>query len=319
MDLKVFSSKRAERPSQPKLSNRPTSREFDKLRQEASLLREEARQVRLQSRDLRTQLHAVVADFHRERGRLAENGLVKVRACENILPIVTAADKLLPQDDALHQFSGSLLAAIEEERSRIARDLHDDLNQSVAWLQLKVAALRDGAASGEQRDAVLGTLAQGLRDLSAKLTDISRQLHPAIVTDLGLEAAMRSYVARFVRNEGILAVFRDRKVPSHIPPAIGIGLYRILQEALRNVSKHARTRRLTVTLAAVSRGRLRLVVRDYGVGFRSGLDNHGRGLGLISMEERARLLHGSFSICSPAGKGTQVEVVVPLPEAATAS
>src|SRR5205085_751309 len=159
----------------------------------------------------------------------------------------------------------------------------------------------------------LQLLAGGLDELSIKISEISRQLHPSMLSDLGLEAAMRSLVTKFGLSEHIKVFFRAFNVPRELSQQVGISLYRIVQEALHNISKHARAKKLRVSLSAAGKKQLRLVIRDYGVGFDLNLVRRNRGLGLISMEERARLIQGTFSVSSKPGKGTQLEVRVPLP------
>ena len=314
MSTKPISSPYVRERAGARLETRSSRREFERLRHEAQLLCREAKQVRSQTHELAAQLHAVCADFHKMRERLAAQGIRPDYRQNAVLSIVTAVDKRLPQDESLRQLSGSLMAAIEEERSRIARELHDDLNQNVAWLQLKVATLRDGLSGTppDECDAALHMLAEGLNDLSAKITQISRELHPAILRDLGLEAAMRSYVVNFSQQKGIEAVFRASCVPHETPPQVGISLYRILQEALHNVSKHAKAQRVVVALSAIPGTSLRLLIRDNGIGMPANPRSRGRGLGMISMEERARLVQGKVTVRSQTGKGTQVTVLVPL-------
>src|SRR4029077_5918627 len=111
----------------------------------------------------------------------------------------------------------------------------------------------------------------------------------------------------------IKVYFRAFHVPRELPQQVGISLYRIVQEALHNISKHARTKKLRISLSAAGKKRLRLVIQDRGVGFDANLVRRKRGLGLISMEERARLIQGTFSVSSKRGKGTRLEVRVPLP------
>lgn len=275
------------------------------------MLREEARSVRLRARQLRTQLHLVFSDCFEARERLAPH-LPRI-ACQERDGLGTiTAEGLLRHEEARRRSGGSLLAVMEEERSRIARELHDDLNQQVAWLQLKVASLQERtAAPPESRDAEFRLLSQGLAELSARISKISHGLHPAILSDLGLETAIRSFVAEFAQYEHVQADFRAQKVPRNIPSPVGLCLYRILQEALRNVAKHSGTKRLAVTLSTTSARLLRLVIRDYGAGIPA-VRQRGKGLGLISMEERARLLSGTFRIRSKEGKGTQITVQLPM-------
>ena len=106
----------------------------------------------------------------------------------------------------------------------------------------------------------------------------SRELHPSILTDLGLETAVRAHVVDFGESQGIAVVFRAKDVPRDLPKPVSICLYRVLQEALHNVSKCARTSRLSVALATSRAGNIRLSVRDFGVGMPPELPNRGRGL-----------------------------------------
>src|SRR5579872_3952560 len=287
---------------------------FAALREQARLLRREAHDVRARSRELRTQLALVAADIRNTQERLgARNSMASDGRRLPLAQILKEVRQLLPQDDLLRRLSGALLTTIEEERSRVARELHDDLNQSIAFLQLNLATLRQNLPdSPDETRTQLQSLTEGLGELSAKISQIARQLHPPALQDLGLEAAMRSYVTKFAEKERIKAVFRSKSVPREIPSQVGINLYRILQEALHNASKYARTERLTVSLSGAGENQIRLVIRDHGVGLDPDAGKRGQGLGLISMEERAKLLHGVFQVSSRPGRGTQVEVEVPI-------
>jgi len=135
-------------------------------------------------------------------------------------------------------------------------------------------------------------------------------LPPSVLEDLGLKPAIRSLVEEFRDREGMIVTFRSEGVPDSVPLDITTGLYRITQEALRNVSKHAGKTHVKVSLKG-DPDRIRLQVADSGEGF----DPHARrsGLGLISMEERARIMQGTLNVASEPGEGTRVTVNVPLP------
>jgi signal transduction histidine kinase len=136
-------------------------------------------------------------------------------------------------------------------------------------------------------------------------------LHPSILDDLGLVDALRSECGGFSEREGISVRYVPRDVPPGIPKELALCLYRIAQEGLRNVAKHSGAKEARVSLTATDEGIL-LSIEDAGVGF-SPAHVHGRGgLGLASMEERARLIGGDLSIHSQPGKGTLIEVWAPL-------
>jgi len=289
--------------------------DFVRLAYQAETLRREAHDLRQRSHELRDALSSIHDQFRKSRDlfETVQNHGASNGESKPLIRLLTQTRKLLPQDDALRQFNGSLLMAMEDERSHIARELHDDLNQSVASLQIDIASLqKNPPASADAVRAELQLLAGQLDELSVKISDISRQLHPSLLRDLGLEPAMRYLVSRFGKSQGIKTEFRARYIPRHLSNEVSISLYRILQEALHNVSKHARATRLSVKLST-TRKKLNLVIHDDGVGFDPSWARKKQGLGLISMEERARLIHGTFALTSRPGKGVQLEIRAPLP------
>jgi two-component system CheB/CheR fusion protein len=202
-----------------------------------------------------------------------------------------------------------LFTSHEEERRRVARELHDDISQQLAMLANDLEQLRQNIPSTE---AEMRKRLEALREAAAALSDelrrISHALHPSILEDLGLPVALRSLVAEFAEREGMPSNFTHRNVPDVLSREVSATLYRITQEALRNVAKHAGRTHVRVSLLAKG-SVLRLTVRDLGEGFDP---SESRGLGLISMEERARLVGGSFRISSALGEGTTVQVQVPV-------
>jgi signal transduction histidine kinase len=147
-------------------------------------------------------------------------------------------------------------------------------------------------------------------ELADDVRDISHRLHPSAIEHLGLPTALRTLVTEFGERERMLTTFRSSDVPDRLPIEVAGALYRIAQEALRNVSKHAGRTHVKVLLEKTD-AHLRLVVRDFGDGFDME-ESQLRGLGFISMAERARLVGGVFSVNSALGEGTTITVAVPL-------
>jgi PAS domain S-box-containing protein len=212
--------------------------------------------------------------------------------------------------EQLRALSGRLLAASEEERRRISRELHDDISQRVAALGLEVRALRgrplDRRSRGLLRelDAHLGELAEDLRRLT-------RDLHPRILEDLGLTAALQAHGEQLAKRERLRVTVREREGHGSIAADVALCLYRVAQEALRNVRKHAGARRATVILARTRCGGVGLCVRDRGRGFDvAAVTGQVAGLGLVSMAERLRLVGGHLMIRSRPGRGTHVHALV---------
>jgi len=213
----------------------------------------------------------------------------------------------------LQELAGKLLTAQEEEQRRLARELHDDLTQRLAVLAIEAGKLEQQLESS--RDPAverLRRMREGIAELSADVHAIARQLHPAILDDLGLVKAIESECMNFSRwEEGIEVRFRAKDVPAALPRDVALCVYRILQSGLRNIAKHANTKKADVMLTGQN-GSLLLSIRDYGIGFDPARVRGKPGLGLASMEERVRLIRGRLSIRSEPGKGTIIEVWAPV-------
>jgi two-component system CheB/CheR fusion protein len=233
-----------------------------------------------------------------------------VRVGETALHDSEAA--LLRTREELRALTAGLLNAQEEERRRVSRELHDDLSQKVAKLQFDVEML-DQQLPPDLMDGKKRLLA--IRDeigtLSDDLRRIARQLHPAALDHLGLAIAIRSYSQEFSEREGLPVKFTARKVPARIPPEAASSLYRIVQEALRNVAKHAGQTSVEIRLTGGSK-QLSLSIRDNGIGFDLHSVQHKGGLGLIGMQERVRLIRGEFSLETRPGRGAAIMIRVPL-------
>ncbi len=218
---------------------------------------------------------------------------------------------LLHTREELRALTASLLTSQEEERRRVSRELHDDLSQKLAKLQFDVETLEKQLPSdltdGKRR---LQSIRDEVAVLSNDLRRIAYELHPSMLDHLGLPVALRAFSREFSEREGIPVRFKARKVPEQISPEVASALYRITQEALRNVAKHAGKTTVKITLTG-GPNEVSLSIRDDGIGFDSHSVHDKRGLGLISMQERTRLLHGEFSLETSPGHGVILTIRVP--------
>ena len=216
----------------------------------------------------------------------------------------------------LRALAAGLLTALEEERRRVSRELHDDLNQKLAMLAVQAESLQqDLPLTPDAVRARIDQLRQGVVSLSDDVRHIAYQLHPSVLDHLGLAVALRLYCEDFSHRHGLRVKFVRRRLPEAVAPEVALCLYRVAQEALGNVAKHSQSARATVALSGPP-GSLHLSITDYGVGFDRAAVESRRGLGLISMEERVRLVEGRFSVRSRPGYGTRLDVRIPLaPEA----
>lgn len=223
------------------------------------------------------------------------------------------SERILKQNESdLRRLAGRLIRAHEEERSRLARELHDDLAQRLAVFAIDIGKLE------QQLKDQPAVLQEELREMKSDIVkvsedvhNLSRQLHPSILDDLGLIRAIESECTNFSRREGIEIVFRHEDFPMAIPKDISLPLYRIIQEGLRNISKHACAEHISVFLEGTDHDVL-LSIQDDGIGFDWAEVSKQPGLGLSSMRERARLMNGELSIQSQPEKGTVISIKVPL-------
>jgi two-component system, LuxR family, sensor kinase FixL len=218
-------------------------------------------------------------------------------------------------EEAAHDLSGRLIHAQEEEQMRLARELHDDLSQSLALLSVELEMFGQSPPSAVgQISGRMQEFSAQVKRLSSEVHRLSHEMHPAKLEQLGLVAAVRGFCKEFAGAHEMASEFTDRSVPREVPEDTALCLYRIAQEALHNVVKHSGATAARVELA-MEGSELRLAIADDGVGFDPEVMCANGSLGLVSMRERARFLHGRLSIESHAGKGTRVEARVPIAEA----
>jgi signal transduction histidine kinase len=208
--------------------------------------------------------------------------------------------------------AGRLITAQETERTRIARQLHDDVSQRLATIAIGLSSLKRGLPAGS---AALGDELQQYQDWAVELADeirnLSHELHPGVLRHAGLAAALNSVCGEVERKRGLAVRFEPPDRLEEVPPEVALCLYRVAQETLHNAAIHAEARHVVVSL--VHRDpKLELSVRDDGCGFDPAAARRRGGLGLLSIDERVRLVGGVVELSSAPGRGTTVVVRVPF-------
>jgi PAS domain S-box-containing protein len=215
-------------------------------------------------------------------------------------------------EEDLRDLSRRLIHAQEEERTLLARELHDDISQRLAVLAIDVGRAELAAADGEQAETMRG-VREGLVSLSEDVHSLAYQLHPSVLEELGLAEALRAECARRTRTGSPEVSVDLGPLPRAVGREAALCLFRVAQEALSNVARHAGAVRATVALRQVGAG-LHLAVSDDGAGFDPERAGKGMHLGLAGMRERVRLVHGTLDIESAPGRGTTVSAWVPVTE-----
>jgi PAS domain S-box-containing protein len=215
-------------------------------------------------------------------------------------------------EDALATVGRRLIEAHEEERTWIARELHDDIAQRIALLAVELER-GDPQAPGSAVDMhqYLQLVFQHISDLGKDIQALSHRLHSSKLEYLGLATATKSFCRELSEQRNVRIEFKHSDIPAAIPKEISLCLFRVLQEALQNAVKHSADQNFAVELYGTQDG-ISLTVSDSGIGFDWQDAMNRRGLGLISMRERIRLVNGRLSIQSAPGRGTIVLACVPL-------
>jgi PAS domain S-box-containing protein len=208
---------------------------------------------------------------------------------------------------AMSGMTRKLIEAQEQERTRIGRELHDDINQRLAMLALELEQLQRSPSEVESR---VQELRESLAELSNDVQALSHDLHSSKLEYLGVVAGMKSWCKEFTERQKMDIDFKS-ELRSVLPLDVGRPLFRVLQEALHNSFKHSGVKRIEVQLRDDS-GEINLIISDSGRGFDVEAALQGKGLGLTSMRERVRLVNGTISIESKSGGGTTIHVRVPL-------
>jgi PAS domain S-box-containing protein len=214
---------------------------------------------------------------------------------------------LLESREGLRQLTNRLVTAAEDQTRMWARELHDVYSQRLASVSMTL----DQLSRDQPADSPLRGVEADIRSLADDIHRMSRRMHPSVLHDLGLGAALRSELTSFQKEHGIQVDFHAKGIPANLPGAMGLCLYRVAQEALTNIRKHSRAQRVNVAVTG-SGDSLTMVIRDEGKGFDLERMAHRGSLGLLSMEERVQIVGGDFSIESSSGRGTTVRVEIPL-------
>ena len=250
----------------------------------------------------------------RVRARTQELAAVNESLVAEVTERMQTEASLEQSRQALQKLAFQLLRVQEEERRRISRDLHDDINQRLALLAMDIEAV------GQKLNSPTDHVGRAVRDIQERVVELSDvvrhlayQLHPSILDDLGLPIALQRLVEDFTARSRIRGSFGHKNIPAAVPQEIATCLYRITQESLNNVVRHAEASQVDVELTG-AQSELVVTITDNGVGFDSEqLRNGSHGLGLLGMKERVALVHGNLHVVSAVGKGTRVQVVVLVP------
>lgn len=215
-------------------------------------------------------------------------------------------------EEALSTVSRRLIEAHEEERTWVARELHDDVNQRLAFLAVTLDVLkRDLPASAGEVLRRMGEVRQQIKDLGLDIQALSHRLHSSKLEYLGLDGAAGSFCREFSERQRVEIDFQSEGIPKTLPEEASLCLFRVLQEALQNAAKHSGSQHYQVSLTS-SLNEVRMTISDGGIGFDAEEAMKGRGIGITSMRERLKLVDGELSIDSEPHKGTVVHARVPI-------
>ena len=212
---------------------------------------------------------------------------------------------------ALASMHRKSIEAQEQERTRIGSELHDDIGQRLALLAIGLEQLRQSPPNLSEFASRIGELQKQTSEIAADVQSLSHELHSARLQYLGMAAAMRGFCQEFGKQQKVEIDFQTHDLPSFLSPDTSLCFFRVLQEALHNSAKHSGVRHFEVRLWGTS-NEIHLTVRDSGAGFDREATKENRGLGLISMEERLKLLNGTITIESQPKRGTTIHARLPL-------
>ena len=246
------------------------------------------------------------------RTSLGSAALIEVGGEPCVLSVIADVTERKQAEQVLSSLSRRLIEAHEEERTWIARELHDDISQRIALVSVDLESLKNGLPSSEvQSRSHLEGVEQRIRDLGNDIRALSHRLHSSKLDYLGLAAACRGFCGELSHRQGVEIKFSADSVPANLSKEISLCLFRVLQEALQNAVKHSGVREFQVSLNGAP-DKVEVRVHDCGSGFDPEKATNGHGLGLTSMKERLKLVDGQLAIDSKPGSGTSVHARVPL-------
>lgn len=264
------------------------------------------------------EVFGVMAGYSRDEGHFTEDRLHLYQSFANLAATAVANARLLSslseQRDEIRAMASRLADVEESERKQLARELHDRVGQNLTALSINLNILGTEASDRSPRDSRVDDCLSLLNDMTDSIRNVMGQLRPTLLDEYGLLAALREYCGRFSRRFGIEVEVLGDSSGVRPSPTSEMAVFRIAQEALNNVAKHAHARRIAVTLTHDNNGSLRMAVSDDGDGFvaneKPAIGSR-RGWGLTTMAERAEAIGGSCSVESTPGRGTMVTVEVP--------
>lgn len=253
------------------------------------------------------------------RRRAAEHAQLESERRDNEAVLQKHKQRLEESEARLRELAAFLQTIREEERTRIARELHDELGQALTALRFDLGWLRGkcsgndnlGSAAAERVGAALGVVEQSI----VSLRRISEDLRPAMLDSLGLAAAIEHHVAQFTQRTGMPCHLRMNREEFDLAGNLATAVFRIVQEALTNVARHAEASEISVSIDETDTG-IRLVIEDDGKGFKvaAGAPGGKKTFGVLGMRERAAILDGSLDIESQPGTGTRITGWLPFPK-----
>jgi PAS domain S-box-containing protein len=247
-----------------------------------------------------------------QRVGLAAAELIEIENEPCIISVIADITDRKRAEEALSGMSQKLIEAQEQERTRIARDLHDDIAQRLALLAIELEQFRQGLPdSDSELRTGIGIIQKQAAQVSTDVQAMSHELHSSKLEYLGIVAAIKGFCKEFGEQQKVEIDFRSHDLPALLSPQISLCIFRVLQESLHNAAKHSGVAHFEVQLWGTS-GEIHLTVNDLGGGFDIEAAMKGRGLGLTSMQERLRLLDGELSINSQPKRGTTIHARVPL-------
>jgi signal transduction histidine kinase len=262
------------------------------------------------------QRHAELADANRElQSEIVERKRTEAALRESEEHLRELFEEAKRMHENLQNLSRRVLQVQEEERKRISRELHDEIGQVLTAISVNLAMLKkDSDVSRNGRDQKLADTQALLEQMIETVHRFARELRPAMLDDLGLLPALRSYTRGFTKRTGVRVRFNASQAVEDLDSDRKTVVYRIAQESLTNVAKHARAKRVEVTVRKLRNG-IRMEIKDDGDGFQVHQQipaNGEKRLGLLGMQERVRLVNGDFTVVSKPGKGTTIRVGIPL-------
>jgi len=231
---------------------------------------------------------------------------------ERVVGMVTDITERKQYQDTLAAADQKLIYAHEEERVRLARELHDDINQQISLLAVRLDRLRQTLPASSS--PISQEISEALRDIDSLAVDIqalSHRMHSSKLEHLGIESAARAFCKETADRQGVEIQFDCEAVPEGLTKEVSLCLFRVLQEALQNSIKHSGSKHFRVSLKAGT-NEIELAVHDTGTGFKPEEAFKGRGIGLRSMKERLKVVNGKISIDSEMGRGSTIYARVPL-------